>query len=299
MRVGLVGLGKMGSLLAQRLLGAGHEVVGHDLDPGALATAGLEPVRAAGSLEALAAALPAPRVVWVMLPAGAPTRAVLERLGDVLEPGDLVADGSNSNHHVSVGHAARLAERGVGFLDVGVSGGIWGLEGGFGLLVGGAPDMVESAAPVLDAIAAPGGWAHVGPSGAGHFAKTIHNGVEYALMQAYAEGFELLGASDLEVDVVGALDVWATACSARSWLLGHLVAALRADPGLEDVRGVVRDSGQGRWTLDEAVASGVPAPAIAAALFARFSSQHDDAPAMRALAALRRQIGGHAAEARG
>jgi 6-phosphogluconate dehydrogenase len=297
MQIGLVGLGKMGSNIAKRLLRAGHDVVGFDLatDAGAdLESEGLQRVASLGSLLDAAAA---PRVLWVMLPPGAATSAALDELESLIGEGDLVIEGGNSNFHDSVRHAARYAERGAGFLDVGVSGGIWGLEDGFGLLVGGDAQLVERAAPAFDAVAAQDGWGHVGESGTGHYAKMVHNAVEYALMQAYAEGYELLKAFDL--DAAEVLGVWNTACSARSWLLGHLVAALQARPDLEGVHGYVQDSGMGRWALKEATDRGVPAPVISAALFARFASRQEESPAMQSLAALREQIGGHEAKVAG
>jgi 6-phosphogluconate dehydrogenase len=297
MEIGLIGLGKMGSNIATRLLRAGHEVVGLDVAPGAGADLETEGMRRAGSLGGLLEALAAPRVIWMMLPPGAATSAALDELERLLAAGDLVIEGGNSNFHDSLRHAARYAERGAGFLDVGVSGGIWGLEDGFGLLVGGDAQLVERAAPAFDAIAAPDGWGHVGASGTGHYAKMVHNAVEYALMQAYAEGYELLNAFDLDAPEV--LGVWSTACSARSWLLDHFVAALRARPDLDGVQGYVEDSGMGRWALKEATDHAVPVPVIASALFARFASRQEESPAMQSLAALREQIGGHQARVAG
>jgi len=297
MQIGLIGLGKMGSNLAKRLLRGGHDVAGYDVASGAGADLDAEGLRRAGSLGDLLRALDAPRVVWVMLPPGAITSAALDELEGLLDEGDLVIEGGNSNFRDSLRHAARFAERGVGFLDVGVSGGIWGLEDGFGLLVGGDSGLVERAAPAFDAIAARDGWGHVGASGSGHYAKMVHNAVEYALMQAYAEGYELLRANDLDAPEV--LGVWSTACSARSWLLDHLVAALRARPDLDGVQGFVEDSGMGRWALKEATDLAVPVPVMASALFARFASRQEESPAMQSLAALREQIGGHKAKVAG
>jgi 6-phosphogluconate dehydrogenase len=297
MQIGLIGLGKMGSNVARRLLRAGHEVVGLDLAADAGAGLEAEGLRRADSLGALLRALPAPRVIWLMLPPGAATSTALGELEELVGKGDLVIEGGNSNFRDSLRHAARYAERGVGFLDVGVSGGIWGLEDGFGLLVGGDARLVERAAPAFEAIAARDGWGHVGESGTGHYAKMVHNAVEYALMHAYAEGYELLKAFDLDAPEV--LGVWATACSARSWLLDHFVAALRARPDLEGVQGYVEDSGMGRWALKEAVDRAVPVPVMSAALFGRFASRQEESPAMQSLAALREQIGGHKAKVAG
>jgi 6-phosphogluconate dehydrogenase len=284
----MVGLGRMGGNMAERLRRAGHEVVGYDRDPKVSDVASL-----ADLVETLG---PSPRVVWVMVPSGEPTRATIAALALLLSAHDLIADGGNSNYRESITRSTELAERGIGFLDVGVSGGIWGLENGYGLMVGGRPEHFELLKPVLLALAPhEGGLAHVGPSGAGHFTKMVHNGVEYGLMQAYAEGYELLAASDLGIDVHGAIDAWRYGTVIRSWLLELLHLALVDDPALEHIKGWAEDSGEGRWTVEEAVRLAVPAPAITAALYARFSSRQDDSPAMKVIAALRQQFGGHTA----
>jgi 6-phosphogluconate dehydrogenase len=284
----MVGLGRMGGNMAERLRRADHEVVGYDRDPTVSDVASLP-----GLVEALG---PSPRMVWVMVPAGEPTRATIEELARLLSAGDLVADGGNSNYRESISRSKELDERGIGFLDVGVSGGIWGLENGYGLMVGGRPEHYELLEPVLADLAPhEGGLAHVGPSGAGHFTKMVHNGVEYGLMQAYAEGYELLAASDLGIDVQGAIDAWRYGTVIRSWLLELLHLALVDDAALEHIKGWAEDSGEGRWTVEEAVRLAVPAPAITAALYARFSSRQDDSPAMKVIAALRQQFGGHTA----
>jgi 6-phosphogluconate dehydrogenase len=284
----MVGLGRMGGNMAERLRRADHEVVGYDRDPQMSDVASLgELVEALGE---------APRAVWVMVPAGEPTRATIADLAELLGPGDLVVDGGNSNYRESISRSKELGERGIGFLDVGVSGGVWGLESGYGLMVGGTPEHFEMLEPVLLALAPhEGGLARVGPSGAGHFTKMVHNGVEYALMQAYAEGYELLRASDLGIDVEGAVNAWRYGTVIRSWLLELLHMALTEDPALEHIKGWAEDSGEGRWTVEEAVRLAVPAPAITAALYARFGSRQDDSPAMKVIAALRQQFGGHAA----
>ena len=287
MKLGMVGLGRMGGNMAERLRRAGHDVVGYDRNPD---------VSDVPSLAALVEALPKPAVVWVMVPAGEPTRVTINDLIRLLARGDLVVDGGNSNYRDSIACAARLAAARLGFVDAGVSGGIWGLEKGYGLMVGGRDEHVEMIWPALEALAPDGGGGlvHAGPPGAGHFTKMVHNGIEYALMQAYAEGYELLSASPLGIDVEAAVSSWRQGSVVRSWLLELLVAALEEDPGLAHVKGWADDSGEGRWTVQAAVDLAVPAPAITAALYARFASRQDDAPAMKVIAALRRQFGGHA-----
>jgi 6-phosphogluconate dehydrogenase len=288
MKIGMIGLGKMGGNMAERLRGKGHEVVGYDAFSEATQVA---------SLEELVAALPAPRVVWVMVPAGSPTEDTIVALGLLLQPGDVVVDGGNSNWRDSQAHAAELAEKRIGFVDAGVSGGVWGLEEGYALMVGGDPEHVALLQPAFDALAPDGGFAHVGPTGAGHYTKMVHNGIEYGLMQAYAEGYELLSAADIDIDVDAALRSWRHGSVVRSWLLELLVRALDADPGLHSLRGWAADSGEGRWTVDEAVRLAVPLPVISAALFARFASRQDDSTAMKVVAALRTQFGGHSSQA--
>ena len=294
MHIGLIGLGKMGGNMRTRLRKNGVEVTGYDRDPA---------VSDAESLPALVAALPAPRTVWIMVPAGGPTHSTVTALAGLLAPGDLVIDGGNSRFTDDAVHAEELAGREVGYLDCGVSGGIWGLENGYGLMVGGDAALVERVMPVFDALRPAGpreeGFVHAGSVGAGHYAKMVHNGIEYGLMQSYAEGYELLAAKDIVTDVHGCLKAWSRGTVVRSWLLDLLVRALEVDPELDDLKGFVEDSGEGRWTLDEAIDNAVPMPVLAAALFARFSSRQDDSPAMRAVAALRNQFGGHAVAAAG
>jgi 6-phosphogluconate dehydrogenase len=289
MQLGLIGLGKMGGNMRERLRAAGHEVVGYDRNP---------EVSDVDSLEGLVKALQAPRVVWVMVPSGAPTRATVEEIGGLLEAGDLVIDGGNSRWTDDEVNAAKLDERGVGYLDCGVSGGVWGRENGYGLMVGGSPEHVERAMPIFDALRPEGareeGFVHAGPVGAGHYAKMVHNGIEYGLMQAYAEGYELLATKDLVTDVHGCFKAWTRGTVVRSWLLDLLVLALEEDQDLAAITGYVQDSGEGRWTLEEGIANAVPMPALAASLFARFTSRQEDSPAMKAVAALRNQFGGHA-----
>ncbi|ROR65604.1 phosphogluconate dehydrogenase (NAD(+)-dependent, decarboxylating) [Agrococcus jenensis] len=287
--IGLIGLGKMGGNMRTRLRAAGIEVTGFDRNP---------EVTDVESVDALIAALPTPRVVWVMVPAGEITDAVVTELGEKLEAGDLVIDGGNSRFTEDERHAAQLGERGIRFVDVGVSGGVWGLENGYGLMVGGEKADVDSLLPVFDALRPEGpreeGYVHAGPTGAGHYVKMVHNGIEYGLMQAYAEGFELLERKELVHDVAGSFKAWQRGTVVRSWLLDLMVRALDEDDDLSEIEGYVDDSGEGRWTVEEAIANAVPMPAISASLFARFESRQDDSPAMKAVAALRNQFGGHA-----
>lgn len=291
MQLGLVGLGKMGFNMRERLRGRGHDVVGYDPRPD---------VSDVASLADLAAALTAPRVVWVMVPSGPITRQTITDLAEVLDAGDLVVDGGNSRFTEDQPHADLLGRNSIGFIDCGVSGGVWGLENGYGLMVGGAEVDVARAMPIFDALRPEGeradSFVHAGPVGAGHYAKMIHNGVEYGLMHAYAEGFELLEAESLVTDVQAVLRAWTRGTVVRSWLLDLLVKALSEDPDLAEISGFTQDSGEGRWTVEEAVNHAVPAPVISAALFARFASRQSDSPAMKAVAALRNQFGGHAVQ---
>ncbi len=287
MKISIVGLGKMGANMAERLRRAGHEVVGYDRDPD---------TSDVGSLEEAVTALDGQprRVVWVMVPSGEATDATIGELADLLSEGDLVVDGGNSNFRDSLRHAEVLAERGIGFVDAGVSGGVWGLEEGYCIMAGGDDGDIVDLRPVFDALVTADGFAHVGPVGTGHFVKMVHNGVEYALMEAYAEGYELLSTVDMDIDVQASLEVWRHGSVVRSWLLDLLADGLASDPGLASVSGYAEDSGEGRWTVEEAIANAVPAPAISAALFARFASRQEDSPAMKAIATLRNQFGGHA-----
>ena len=282
----------MGANMRDRLRAAGIEVFGYSRT---------SPARDVTSLAELADRLVAPRTVWIMVPAGAATRETVTQLAELLADGDLVVDGGNSRYTDDQTHAQLLAGHGIGYLDCGVSGGIWGARNGYGLMVGGAAEHVERLMPVFDALRPAGsreeGFVHAGGVGAGHFAKMVHNGVEYGLMQAYAEGFELLEAADVVTDVPAVLKAWQRGTVVRSWLLELLVAALDKDPELAQLRGWVQDSGEGRWTVEEAINHAVPAPVISAALFARFASRQPDSPAMRAVAALRQQFGGHAVQA--
>lgn len=289
MQMGMIGLGRMGGNMVQRLRTAGHEVIGYDRDP---------EVSDVPDLAGLVAALDAPRTVWVMVPAGEPTRATIAALQEVLEPGDLVIEGGNSRYTDDGPNAALLAERGIGYLDCGVSGGVWGREEGYGLMVGGDAELVDRAMPIFDALRPEGpradGFVHAGGIGAGHYAKMVHNGIEYGLMHAYAEGWELLQTNDTVTDVAGCFKAWTRGTVVRSWLLDLLVKALEETPDLTGVDGYTTDSGEGRWTLEEAIDNSVPMPVLAAALFARFTSRQENSPSMQMVSALRGQFGGHA-----
>ncbi|MER6710531.1 MULTISPECIES: phosphogluconate dehydrogenase (NAD(+)-dependent, decarboxylating) [unclassified Streptomyces] len=289
MQIGLVGLGKMGGNMRERLRNAGHTVVGYDTDPEKSDVA---------SLADLVNELEAPRTVWVMVPAGDPTQHVIDRLADLLKPYDTVVDGGNSRWTDDEKHAEELSKRGIGFVDAGVSGGVWGLKNGYALMVGGEKETVDRLRPIFDALKPEGpyGYVHAGKVGAGHFAKMVHNGIEYAMMQAYAEGWELLEAVDSVDNVREVFRSWQEGTVIRSWLLDLAVNALDEDEHLEGLRGYAQDSGEGRWTVEAAIDNSVPLPAITASLFSRFASRQDDSPQMKMIAALRNQFGGHAVE---
>ena len=290
--IGIIGLGRMGGNMAKRIKQGGHTVVGYDQAAGE---------RDVSSLKELVEALPTPRVVWVMVPAGGPTRDTIKELGTLLAKGDVIVDGGNSKYTDDQVHAGELAKLGIGFVDCGVSGGVWGLENGYALMAGGEPEHVAIAQPFFDALKPEGeaGFVHAGAVGAGHFAKMVHNGIEYGMMQAYAEGWELLEATPLVTDVTGVIKSWTQGTVIRSWLLDLLVLALERDPNLAELRGYADDSGEGRWTIEAAIDHAVPMPVITAALFARFASRQADSPAMKVVAALRNQFGGHAVTALG
>lgn len=289
MQLGLVGLGKMGFNMRERLRTGGHEVVGYDPRP---------EVSDVESLADLAGALEAPRVVWVMVPSGTVTHQTIVALADVLGPGDLVIDGGNSRYTEDGPHAKLLGDKGINFIDAGVSGGVWGLKEGYGLMVGGGDADVARAMPIFDTLRPEGdvadGFVHAGPVGAGHYAKMVHNGIEYGLMHAYAEGYELLSAEDLITDPQAVIQAWTNGTVVRSWLQQLLAKALKEDPGFAAISGYTEDSGEGRWTVEEAISHRVPMPVIAASLFARFASRQEDSPTMKAVSALRNQFGGHA-----
>lgn len=289
MQLGLVGLGKMGGNMRTRLQQAGHTVVGYDPRP---------EVTDAKTLSAMVGVLDSPRLIWVMVPSGEPTRTTVAQLAELLEPGDLVIDGGNSRYTDDADNAKLLSSNDIGYIDCGVSGGVWGLDNGYGLMAGGSDEDIARAMPVFDALRPPGdravGFVHAGPVGAGHYAKMVHNGVEYGLMHAYGEGYELLCAEDLITDVEGTLRAWTHGTVVRSWLLDLLVRALQEDPGFAGISDYTTDSGEGRWTVEEAIRHSVPANVISAALFARFASRQDGSPALKAVSALRNQFGGHA-----
>jgi 6-phosphogluconate dehydrogenase len=286
-QLGLVGLGKMGGNMRERMRRAGLTVVGYDrnLD-----------VSDVDSLEALVEALPSPKVVWIMVPAGDPTRATVKELAALMDEGDVIVDGGNSRWTDDIANAELLAEKKIGYVDCGVSGGVWGLENGYALMYGGDAENVAKVQPAFDALKPEGelGSVHAGAVGSGHFSKMVHNGIEYAIMQAYAEGWELLEKADLVENVTEVFRSWREGTVIRSWLLDLLVAALDEDPNLSKIRGYAEDSGEGRWTVEAGIEHAVPTPAITAALYARFVSRQDDSPAMKAVAAMRNQFGGHA-----
>jgi 6-phosphogluconate dehydrogenase len=291
MHIGLVGLGKMGNNMRSRLAKAKVEVTGFDSNPA---------VSDVPSIADLAAALPEQKIVWIMVPSGAITTAVVTEVIEVLGDGDIIIDGGNSRFTEDIAHAALAAKKGIHFVDAGVSGGVWGLKNGYGLMVGGDKADIDVLMPVFDALRPNGpreeGFVHAGEIGAGHYAKMVHNGIEYALMEAYAEGYELLDKrKDIIKDVTGTFKAWQRGTVVRSWLLELLVLALEEDPEFDDIEGYVDDSGEGRWTIEEALANSVPVPTISASIFARYvSRQAGESPAMKAVAALRNQFGGHA-----
>ena len=287
MDLGLIGLGKMGGNMRERLRAGGHTVVGYDRNP---------EVSDADSLEAMVEKLPSPKIVWVMVPAGEITRETVRNLKDLLGEGDIVIDGGNSRWTDDIKNGELLGEKGIGFVDCGVSGGVWGKENGYALMAGGDKAHIDVVQPIFEALKPAGefGWVHAGDVGAGHFSKMVHNGIEYAIMQAYAEGWELLQAVDEVDNVTEVFRSWREGTVIRSWLLDLLVAALDEDDHLDQISGYAEDSGEGRWTVEAGIDNAVATPAITAALYARFVSRQDDSPAMKAVAAMRNQFGGHA-----
>ena len=297
MRIGMVGLGRMGANMTTRLIRGGHAVVAYDRDPAAVQAAVGGGAEGAESLEALVAGLEAPRAVWVMVPAGAPTEGTVATLGALLARGDVVVDGGNSNYQDTQRRAAALAERGVHLVDAGTSGGVWGLAEGYSLMVGGEAAAVERLRPVFQSLAPASdrGWGHVGPSGAGHFVKMIHNGIEYGMMQAFAEGFAVLRRKEaLQLDLAQIAEIWRHGSVVRSWLLDLTARALQENPAMEGIAPYVADSGEGRWTVAEAIALDVPAPVMTLALLQRLRSRDAESYGDRLLAAMRHQFGGHA-----
>ena len=285
MQLGMIGLGRMGGNMRERLRRGGHEVIGYARNP---------KVSDVGSLSELVGGLNAPRTVWLMIPAGDPTEQTIQELTGLLQKGDLIIDGGNSNFRDSMRRGGELEKKGLLFMDAGTSGGIWGLKIGYCLMVGGSDEAFRHIEPALKTLAPEDGYAHVGPVGAGHFTKMVHNGIEYAMLQSYAEGFEILQASQFDLDLHQLAALWNQGSVVRSWLLELAESAFAKDPDLSQIRGYVEDSGEGRWTVFEAINENVPAPTIAASLFARFTSRQEDSFGMRVIAALRNEFGGHA-----
>ena len=291
----MVGLGRMGAGLTTRLIAGGHDVVAYDVDSDAVSRARAAGATPGTSLQHLVEQLSPPRVIWVMVPAGEVTDRTLVDLGKLATPGDTFVDGGNSHYTDTVAQAAALEEKGITLLDAGTSGGIWGTEEGFCLMVGGDRAAFDRVEPIFETLAPPSGYAHVGPPGAGHFVKMVHNGIEYALMQAYAEGFELLRAGPgFDVDVAQVSELWRHGSVVRSWLLDLAARALQEDPDLATIAGYVEDSGEGRWTVEAALDNAVPIPTIALSVLARFRSRQDESFSAKVVAALRREFGGHA-----
>ena len=294
MQIGFVGLGRMGLNMVTRLVQGGHSVVAYDRSADAVARAEAAGARGVSTLDALIEGLAAPRAVWVMVPSGDPTESTVTSLGRLLSAGDTIVDGGNTNFHDDVRRAQSLASRRIDYVDAGTSGGIWGLKEGYCLMVGGKPEACARLEPIFLTLAPKGGYLRVGDHGAGHYVKMIHNGIEYGLMQAYAEGFELMHASDYRIDLGAVASLWNQGSVVRSWLLELTARALAEDAELAGLKGYVEDSGEGRWTLHEAIDRAVPLPVLSAALFTRFRSRGDNPFAERMLAALRNQFGGHA-----
>lgn len=294
MKIGMVGLGKMGANMTTRLLRGGHEVVVYDRSADAVKHAAGEGATGATSLADLVSKLPSPKAVWVMVPSGAPTESTIYELIEILGKGDVIIDGGNSNWKDDLAHAERCRIAQIDFIDAGTSGGVWGLENGYCLMVGGSKEAVAKVEPIFTTLAPADGYAHVGPVGAGHFSKMVHNGIEYGLLAAYGEGFEILEKSKFDYDLHQLAKLWLHGSVVRSWLLELAEIALREDPELSKVRGYVDDSGEGRWTVEAAIDEDVPAPVITLSLFSRFSSRQPESFSAKVIAALRNQFGGHA-----
>jgi 6-phosphogluconate dehydrogenase len=292
--IGMVGLGRMGANMTQRLLNGGHRVVVSDLSADAVAASAAAGAVAADSLAGLVSKLSPKRAVWLMVPSGPPVQSTIDALAPLLSAGDVIIDGGNSNYHDSMRRAEELRARSIEFLDAGTSGGIWGLKEGFCLMVGGSADAFAHVEPALKTLAPEGGYLHAGPSGAGHFTKMVHNGIEYGLMAAYGEGFELLAGSPFDLDLRAVASLWGRGSVVRSWLLELVERALERDPRLESIRGYVEDSGEGRWTVQEAIDQDVPLPIITLSLMRRFASRQDASFSAKVQAALRNEFGGHA-----
>ena len=294
MDIGFVGLGKMGLNMVTRLQRAGHQVTAYDRSADALANATAAGCTGAASLADLVQRLKAPRAVWIMVPSGPPTEETVQAVTALLAPGDVIIDGGNTRFHDDVRRSKELATKKLQYIDAGTSGGIWGLKNGYCLMVGGNKEAVDRLAPVFEALAPPNGWAHVGAAGAGHYVKMVHNGIEYSLMQGYAEGFELMSKSEYRLDLSRIADLWLQGSVVRSWLLELAASALKEDSRLERLKGYVQDSGEGRWMVADAIDKDVPVPTLTAALFTRFRSRQTETFAEKMLAALRNAFGGHA-----
>jgi 6-phosphogluconate dehydrogenase len=295
MQLGMVGLGKMGEYMTQRLIGGGHQVVAYDRDPQAVQRTVGDGATGADSLADMVAKLTeSPKVAWVMVPSGAPTDDTIHALADAMGSGGIIIDGGNTNYKDGLRLYADCKAKGVSLIDAGTSGGVWGLKEGYCLMVGGDDAPVKHCEPIFITLAPPNGYAHVGPPGAGHFSKMVHNGIEYGLLQAYGEGFEILKDSQYDYDLGQIAELWTHASVVRSWLLELLVLAFREDPGLKDIRGYVEDTGEGRWTVQAAIDENVPAPVITLSLLARMASRQDESFSAKVVAALRNQFGGHA-----
>jgi 6-phosphogluconate dehydrogenase len=293
MQLGMIGLGRMGTGMTLRLLQGGHQVTVYDRSPVAVSALAAKGATGSSSLEDLGQKLKSPRIFWMMIPAGAPVDDTIQRLQDTVSPGDIIIDGGNSNYKDSIRRAEDLRTKQIEFLDVGVSGGIWGLKVGFCLMVGGIQAVFKQAEPIFKTLAPVDGYAYVGPSGAGHYSKMVHNGIEYSMLQSYAEGFEILKAAPFGFDLAQLSKLWNHGGVIRSWILELAQAAFERDPQLSHIRGWVDDSGEGRWTLQEAIDHAVPAPALASSLFMRFRSRQDDSFSDKVIAALRNEFGGH------
>ena len=294
MNIGFIGLGKMGLNMVTRLQRAGHQVTAYDRSADALANATAAGCTGASSLSDLVQRLKAPRAVWVMVPSGAPTEETVQAVAALLQPDDIIIDGGNTRFHDDVRRSKELAAKKVRYVDAGTSGGIWGLQNGYCLMVGGEKEAVDRLTPIFETLAPPNGWAHVGAEGAGHYVKMVHNGIEYSLMQGYAEGFELMSKSDYRLDLARIADLWMQGSVVRSWLLELTASALKEDPRLDRLKGFVQDSGEGRWMVADAIDKNVPVPTLSAALFTRFRSRQEESFAEKILAALRNAFGGHA-----
>ena len=290
----MIGLGRMGGNMVTRLMEGGHSVVVYDRSPDAIQKYAADGATASKSVADLAAQLGTPKIVWIMVPSGAPTDEMIDQLLGVLGRGDIIIDGGNTNWKDGLAAYEKCKAKGVSLVDAGTSGGIWGLKEGYCLMVGGDDDAVKRCEPIFKTLAPEDGYAHVGPAGAGHFSKMVHNGVEYGLMQAYGEGFEILEKSPFNFDLTQVAEVWRHGSVVRSWLLDLIVLAFKADPGLKNIRGYVDDTGEGRWTVQAAIDESVPAPVITLSLMARFASRQDESFSAKVTAALRNQFGGHA-----